>query len=56
MPFLRFHTPIRENELLPVPEDHTLDFSKIMWELERWTLFKSLPSLMEFDANLRNMF
>lgn len=55
MPFLRFHTPIRENELLPIPENHSLDYTKVMWELERWTLFKSLPSLMEFDANVKNI-
>lgn len=56
MPFLRFHTPIKEDELLPVPENHSLDYTKIMWELERWTLFKSLPSIMEFDANAKNIF
>jgi hypothetical protein len=46
MPHLRFHTHIKEDELLPVPENHTKDYSEIMWELERWTLFKSLPSIV----------
>ena len=39
LPFLRFHSHVKEDELLPLPDHHTLDYTKIMWELERWTLF-----------------
>lgn len=39
MPHLRFHTHIREDELLPLPAQHTMKHHDIHWELERWTLF-----------------
>lgn len=55
LPHLRFHTHIKEDELLPFPEQHTKDFSEIMWELERWTLFKALPSLVQFDNNIKQI-
>lgn len=29
MPFLRFYSHIQEDELLPLPESHTLDYSKL---------------------------
>lgn len=43
LPYLRFHSHIQSDELLPIPDNHTLDYSKIMPELERWTLFQQLP-------------
>ena len=53
LPFLRFSSHIAKDELLPIPEKHTLDYSELHWELERWTLFKSLPNLINFDKNMR---
>lgn len=43
MPHLRFHTTIRKDEMLPLPEKHTLNYQEIHWELENWTLFQQLP-------------
>lgn len=53
LPYLRFHTTIREDELLPLPENYTLDYSEVQWELERWTLFQALPNLMSIDRTAR---
>jgi hypothetical protein len=43
LPFMRFHSHMKEDELLPLPDNHTLDYTKVHYELERWTLFMSLP-------------
>lgn len=51
MPFLRFHTNIRQDELLPLPDQHTLDYSKLHPHLERWTLFQSLPQIYNFTTS-----
>jgi hypothetical protein len=51
MPFLRFHSQTRAEEILPFPDEHTLDYSEIHWQLERWSLFQTLPNLMKFDKN-----
>jgi len=53
LPFIRFHSHLEEDELLPLPDQHTLDYSKVHWELERWTLFTQLPALMKYDRNTR---
>lgn len=55
MPALRFHTQIDQDELLPMPEDHTLRYSELHYEIERWSLFKTLPMIMEFDQDVRSM-
>tara|TARA_B110000305_G_C19307294_1_gene572226 strand:+ start:153 stop:443 length:291 start_codon:yes stop_codon:yes gene_type:complete len=41
-----------EDDLLPLPENYTQDYSKVHWELERWTLFTSLPELVKHSRNL----
>jgi len=44
--YLRFHTPIGEDDTLPLPPEHSLNHGKMTWELERWTLFKQLPQML----------
>ena len=41
--------------MLPLPEQYTLDYTQVHWELERWTLFNSLPNLVKFDGQIRNL-
>ena len=53
VPFLRFHSHIKEDELLPIPDNHTLNYTKVHWELERWSLFKALPHLVKFDRTMQ---
>jgi hypothetical protein len=53
LPFMRFHSQVREDEMMPLPEEHTLDYTEINWELERWTLFYQLPNIMKFGNNLQ---
>lgn len=52
LPFLRFHSHIAEDELLPIPEEHTMRHADFQWELERWTLFMALPRIMAFDKDM----
>jgi hypothetical protein len=52
LPHVRFNSHIGTDELMPFPETHTLDHTRIHWELERWTLFTSLPRLMDFDKDM----
>lgn len=53
LPFLRFHTHLKRDEVLPLPDQHTLNYQNIHWELERWTLFNQLPNLYKFDKGVR---
>lgn len=52
LPFLRFHSHIKEDELLPIPEEHTMLHEDFQWEIERWTLFMALPKLMNWDKQM----
>ena len=36
---------IVQDELLPMPNDHTLNYTELHYELERWSLFRALPLL-----------
>lgn len=55
-PFLRFHTHIRQDELLPLPNEHTLRYSDLHYELEKWTLFSSLPQIVNFENDLTQLY
>lgn len=56
LPFLRFHTHIQSDELLPIPDEHTLRYSDVHYELERWTLFTSLPQIVNFERDLSQLY
>lgn len=43
IPALTYHTNIGVNDLLPVPPDFTLKYQDVHWELERWSIFRTLP-------------
>lgn len=55
LPFLRFHSHLKRDEMLPLPEQHTLNYQALHWELERWTLFNQLPNLYKFDQSVRSL-
>jgi hypothetical protein len=55
LPMLKFHSHIGQDELLPMPNDHTLKYTELHYELERWSLFRALPQLMTFDQGLRQL-
>lgn len=52
LPYLRFHSNMMGDDLLPIPETYDQDYSKVHWELERWTLFSSLPDLVKHSRNV----
>lgn len=52
MPFLRFHSHLKRDELLPLPDEHTLRYSDVHYELERWSLFTQLPQIVTYEKNL----
>lgn len=47
LPMLRFYSHLSRDEMLPLPDAHTMDYSKVHDELERWTLFTSLPNMLK---------
>lgn len=55
LPMLRFHSHIQQDELLPMPNDHTFRYSEVHYELERWSLFRALPQLMKFDQGMKQL-
>jgi len=55
LPFMRFHTTIQKDELLPLPHEHSLDYNHVHWEIERWTLFKALPDILRFYKGLSDV-
>ena len=56
MPALTFHTNIGVNDLLPVPPEFTLVYQDVHWELEKWSIFRTLPLMMKYDQVMRNFF
>lgn len=56
LPAISYHTNIGVNELLPVPPDYTLDYQSVHWELERWSIFRSLPQMMNYDNSMNTFF
>jgi len=55
LPYLRFHSHVKEEEMMPLPEQYTLKHHEVFWELERWSLFQSLPNLVKFDGSVRHL-
>jgi hypothetical protein len=49
-------TNLAPNELAPVPSEHTLNYQQVHWELERWTIFRGLPLMMQYDQAMLNFF
>ena len=56
MPKLRYHSHVRQDELLPMANDHTLRYNEVHYELERWSLFRTLPLLVQFDQQVMQMY
>jgi hypothetical protein len=56
LPAVTMSTMLAPNELLPLPSEHTYDYQKVHWELERWTIFKGLPMMMQYDQVMLNFF
>lgn len=42
------------NELPPLPSEHSYNYQEVMFELERWTIFRALPPMMKFDKLMVN--
>lgn len=49
-------TNLAPNELAPLPSEHTYNYQEVHWELERWTIFKGLPMMMQYDQAMLNFF
>jgi hypothetical protein len=56
LPATVMHTNIGTNDLLPLPSEFTLDYQKVHWELERWTIFRALPMIMGYDKVMTKFF
>lgn len=53
--FLRFHTPIGKDEVLPIPPEHTLRHNEVHWEIENWSIQRALPQMMTYHKDLMTM-
>lgn len=49
LPSLTFSTNLGVDELPPLPSETTLDYQKVHYELERYTIFRALPMMMQYD-------
>jgi hypothetical protein len=52
IPSISLSTNLGVNELPPLPADHTQVYQDVHYELERWTVFRALPIMMQFDQKL----
>lgn len=52
LPSMSFSTQMRPHELAPMPTDHTMIYQDVHYELERWTIFRALPSIMAYDQSM----
>lgn len=55
LPKLRYHSHILEDELLPMPTDYNLRYNEVHYEIERWSLFRTLPHMVNFDNHVHQM-
>lgn len=39
-----------------MPNEHTLRYNEVHYELERWSLFRTLPLLLQFDRQVMQMY
>ena len=56
LPSITLSTNLQVNELPPLPSDHTYNYQDVHWELERWTIFKSFPMMLQYDQVMLNFF
>jgi hypothetical protein len=54
LPALILTTTMGVNELPPLPSEHTYNYQEVMYELERWTIFKALPGMLNYDKLMLN--
>lgn len=56
LPSVSISTNLAVNELPPLPSEHTLNYQEVHYELERWTIFRGLPMMMQYDQAMLNFF
>ena len=49
IPSLSFSSNMSPTDLPPLPPTHTKIYQNVHYELERWSVFRSLPEMMKFD-------
>lgn len=55
MPSISYSTHLSPHELTPLPATHGLDYQKVHYELENWTMFRTLPQMMHYDQSMTNL-
>lgn len=55
LPAVRFHSHIHEDEMLPLPPSTTLDYDKLHWELEKWSVFTGLPTALKREQETKKL-
>ena len=56
VPKLRFTSHITEDELLPLPTDYSLRYNEVHYEIERWSLFRTLPIFLQTDRQMAQLY
>ena len=54
MPSIVMTTNMGVHELPPLPSEHTYNYQEVMFELERWTIFRALPPMLKYDKLMVN--
>lgn len=54
LPTVSISTNLGPHELPPKPSNHTLNYQQYHQELEGWTIFRSLPMMMQYDQVMVN--
>lgn len=49
LPSLTLTSNLGVNELPPLPAEHSYNYQEFLPELERWTIFRSLPMMVKYD-------
>lgn len=52
IPFMRYYSDKPTDDPLPMPDSHTLRYSDVPYEIERWNIFCSLPMMLKYDKEL----
>lgn len=49
---MRYYSDKPKDDPLPMPDAHTLRYSDVPYEIERWCIFNSLPMMLKYDKHL----
>lgn len=55
LPSIIYTSTMGVNELSPIPMDLGYNYQEEIFNLDRWSIFRSLPQIMNFDQSFNNL-